>query len=141
MANRKIVLIGCVKQKRSQKCKARDLYISDYFKKNLGFAQTLNPDEIFILSAKYGVVALDDEIEPYEKTLNNMPAQEIRQWATRVLEQLAEKTDLTNDRFIFLAGAKYRKYLIPHMTHVEVPLEGLRIGEQLHKLRESGNET
>lgn len=130
----KIVLISCVSQKLSHKSKARDLYVSTLFKKNLQFAEKLNPDKIFILSAKYGLVGLEDEIEPYDLTLNTMSASEISHWAKGVLGKLSAVADLQQDQFIFLAGAKYRKYLVPFMTQVEVPLEGLRIGEQLHQL-------
>ncbi|MBN1545149.1 MAG: hypothetical protein JW902_00655 [Syntrophaceae bacterium] len=132
----KIVLISCVSKKRLNKCKARDLYISPLFKKNLQYALKLAPDQIFILSAKYGLVGLDDEIEPYDQTLNTMSARENRQWARQVLQQLSAKADLKNDHFVFLAGAKYRKNLVPYMTYVEIPLEGLRIGEQLQRLSE-----
>lgn len=133
---RKIILISCVSKKRSNKCKACDLYISPLFKKNLNYAQRLQPDHIFILSAKYSLVELDQEIEPYDLTLNTMIAREIRRWAAGVLRQLAEKTDLRHDHFVFLAGAKYRKYLVPQMAHVEVPFEGLPIGKQLQRLSE-----
>ena len=133
---RKIVLISCVAKKRTQKSRARDLYISPLFVKNLRYAEKLAPDHIFILSAKYGLVALDEEIEPYDLTLNTMSSQEIKRWASKVLQALTEKTDLQHDQFIFLAGDKYRKHLVPHLAHVEIPFEGLRIGEQLHKLSE-----
>jgi cytoplasmic iron level regulating protein YaaA (DUF328/UPF0246 family) len=133
---RKLVLISCVSKKRPTKSKARDLYISPLFKKNLNYAIKLAPDQIFVLSAKYGLVGLDDEIEPYDLTLNAMSANEIKQWANGVLRQLSTKADLQHDQFIFLAGAKYRKYLIPHLAHVEVPLEGLPIGKQLQRLSE-----
>ena len=43
---------------------------------NLKFAKSLNPDNIFILSAKYGLIDLDEEIEPYDKTLNLMYSHE-----------------------------------------------------------------
>lgn len=131
---KRVVLISCVSQKRTMKSKARDLYVSALFKKNLQYAQKLNPDKIFILSAKYGLGGLDDEIEPYDQTLNTMSASEIKQWAKCVLGQLSTVADLQQDQFTFLAGAKYRKYLVPFMEYVEVPLEGLRIGEQLHRL-------
>ena len=81
-------------------------------------------------------VGLDDEIEPYDLTLNTMSANEITQWAEGVLRQLSDKADLQNDQFIFLAGAKYRKYLIPYMANVQVPIEGLPIGKQLQRLSE-----
>jgi cytoplasmic iron level regulating protein YaaA (DUF328/UPF0246 family) len=133
---RKIVLISCVSKKRTQRSKARDLYISALFKKNLQYALKLAPDQIFILSAKYGLVGLDDEIEPYNLTLNTMSSSEIKEWASGVLRQLFEKADLENDQFVFLAGVKYRKYLVPHLAHFEIPFEGLTIGRQLHKLSE-----
>ncbi len=133
---KKFVLISCVSKKQKHKSKARELYISPLFKKNLNFASKLAPDQIFILSAKYGLVGLDDEIEPYNLTLNTMSAHEIKQWADGVLRQLVEKTDVQNDRFIFLAGDKYRKYLLPYLTNVEIPLKGLSIGKQLQRLSE-----
>jgi hypothetical protein len=113
---------------------ARDLYISPLFKKNLQYASMLAPDTIFILSAKYGLVGLEQEIEPYDLTLNNMSSANIKRWAAYVIRQLAEYTDLKEDRFVFLAGEKYRRYLVPYMTHVQIPLEGLSIGRQLQRL-------
>jgi hypothetical protein len=133
---KKVVLISCVSRKQSNKCQARDLYVSALFKKNLHYAQRLLPDQIFILSAQYGLVGLDDEIEPYDLTLNSMSANEIKQWANSVLRQLSEKTDLQNDYFVFLAGEKYRKYLLPFISHYDIPLEGLPIGKQLQRLSE-----
>lgn len=132
----KVVLISCASKKARHKARARDLYVSDLFRKELQYAVKLAADYIFILSAKYGLVALDQEIEPYDLTLNTMSPPEIEQWALGVLGQLAEKADLQNDEFVFLAGAKYRKYLVPHLGHVQVPLEGLRIGQQLQRLGE-----
>ncbi len=131
---RKIVLISCASKKSAQRNKARDLYVSTLFKKELQYALRLAPDLIFILSAKYGLVGLDNEIEPYNVTLNTMSAAEIKEWASGVLWQLSQKADLQHDQFVFLAGAKYRKYLAPGMAHVEVPLKGLCIGEQLQRL-------
>lgn len=131
---KKIVLISCVSQKKPYKSKAKDLYISSLFKKNLAYARRLNPDAIYILSAKYGLLNLETEIDPYNLTLNTMPAMEIRIWAERVLQQLRQVADLHDDHFIFLAGMKYRKYLLPHLTSYEIPLEGLTIGKQLQAL-------
>ncbi|AKB24658.1 hypothetical protein MSMTP_1189 [Methanosarcina sp. MTP4] len=82
------------------------------------------------------MVDIEREIEPYDKTLNNMPSKEIREWADGVIVQLKKEADLEKDEFIFLAGAKYRKYLIPHISNYQIPLEGLKIGEQIHYLKE-----
>jgi hypothetical protein len=98
----------------------------------------MKPDQIFILSAKYGLVTLDEEIEPYDLTLNRMSAKDVKNWAERVVSDLANHADLQQDQFIFLAGAKYRKYLIPHLANFEIPFEGLTIGRQLQRLTEQG---
>jgi len=133
---RKVVLISCVSQKLDRKSKAKDLYISSLFKKNMAYAKTLKPDAIYILSAKYGLLNLDDEIEPYDVTLNTMKVAERKSWAENVLSQL-EKVESTEDtKFIFLAGNNYRKYLMPHLPHTEIPMKGLPIGKQLQFLTE-----
>ncbi len=64
-----------------------------------------------------------------------MPSVEIKQWASRVLEQIKEVCTIDETEFIFLAGDKYRKYLLPYIKNSQIPLEGLRIGEQLQKLK------
>jgi hypothetical protein len=132
---KKIVLISCVSTKRAVKSKAAELYISTLFKLNLQYARKLKPDAIFILSAKYGLVALDDEIEPYDVTLNKMRVDEKKSWANQVLGQLKLQTDLQNDHFIILAGERYRQYLLPHLKFREIPLKGLPIGKQLQYLK------
>ena len=75
--DKRVALIACVKMKLPNKAKAEYLYTSPLFKGNLQFAKTLNPDEILILSAKYGLVELYDEIEPYDVTLKNMKVKAI----------------------------------------------------------------
>ena len=131
----KIVLISCVNKKLSKKATAKDLYISNLFKLNLNYAKKLNPDKIFILSAKYGLLEIDDEITPYDVTLNNMSAKDRKCWADGVIKQLKSKCDLKNDHFIILAGYRYRQYLISELASYEIPLKGLPIGKQLQYLR------
>ncbi|WP_048171255.1 DUF6884 domain-containing protein [Methanosarcina siciliae] len=131
----KVVLISCVSKKLPYKAKAKDLYISSLFKYNLKYAKSLNPDKVFILSAKYGLIDLEREIEPYDKTLNNMPSEEIKKWADCVIGQLKKEANPEEDEFIFLAGEKYRKYLLPHISKYQIPLEGMKIGEQLQYLK------
>ena len=133
---KRIVLISCVSKKLSQPATAKELYVSTLFKLNLKYAEKLNPDEIFILSAKYYLLSLDEQIEPYDQTLNKMCSSEIKLWANRVLLQISEKCSIEDTEFIFLAGDKYRKYLSPNLNNVCIPLKGLRIGEQLRKLKE-----
>lgn len=133
---RHIVLISCVKRKAESRTKCCDLYQSDLFRKSLAYARSLVPEAIFVLSAKYGLVDLEREIEPYDVTLNAMSRKDAKMWAGRVLEQLGQVAELKEDCFTFLAAEKYRRYLLPHLSHSQIPMEGLRIGQQLRFLME-----
>ena len=132
---RKIVLISCSSKKLPNKSKAKELYVSPLFKKNFDYANSLNPDKIFILSAKYGLLDLEEEIEPYNITLNKMSKKEIEKWSKNVIEKLKEVANLEEDKIIFLAGHNYREFLIPEMKDYEIPLKGLGIGKQLKFLK------
>jgi hypothetical protein len=134
---KRAVLIPCVSQKLPHAALAKDLYVSSLFKFCLRYAQTLKPDVVFVLSAKYGLVALDQQLEPYNDTLNTKRDAEIRQWAQGVLQQLRSKIDLERDTVIFLAGEKYRRHLISQIRHTEIPLSGLTIGRQLQFLKQA----
>lgn len=70
---KKIILIACVSQKGDKKTKAKDLYTSQLFKSSLTFAKKQNPDKIFILSALHHLLDIDQEIEPYNVTLSQVP--------------------------------------------------------------------
>lgn len=133
---KKIVLISCVSKKLKHKSKAKDLYISPLFRLNLMYAKSLNPDKIFILSAEYGLIRLEEEIEPYDKTLNKMGSKEINRWSNEIIAELKKISDLENDKFIFLAGERYRRFLIPEIRNYEIPLKGLSIGKQLQFLKQ-----
>ena len=127
----KIVLISCVSKKIDEKAKAKDLYISSLFTKSIKYAYKLYPDKIFILSAKYHLLSLDQIVEPYDVTLNKMSTNEIKDWSNKVIHQLMEEIDMENDEVIFLAGEKYRKFLLPCIKNCHIPMNGLKIGEQL----------
>lgn len=129
-----VVLISCASKKLAVRARAEDLYISPLFRLALRYARCLSPETIYILSAKYGLVSLVDELEPYDLTLNSLSSRQRRDWAARVLEQLRGKCDLATDHFVILAGSKYREHLVPHLAFSEVPLAGLSIGKQLQFL-------
>lgn len=133
------VFLSCVSEKEDHKCAAKDLYISPLFQKSYAYAQKLNPDHIYILSAKYFVVDLDEEISPYDVTLKDMSADEKREWVDNVLKKMDEKGIDRSEKTIFLAGHAYLDYLVEHFSDYSIPyqdagLEG--IGHILHWLDE-----
>ena len=62
-----LVIIPCGGAKRDYPCLAALMYVGGYHLKCQAYAEELTTlDRILILSAKYGLLALDDPIEPYE---------------------------------------------------------------------------
>jgi len=133
---RKVILISCASQKRTQKSRVRDLYISTLFKLNLKYAEKLKPDDIYILSAKHGLLSMNQKVAPYNQTLKEMSATEVKSWSSKVLHQINKVSDIENTTYIFLAGDRYRRFILPALKYYAIPLKGLRIGEQLKKLKE-----
>lgn len=131
---RTIALIACSKQKRSAPCRARELYSpSTLFELSYQYAKA-NADRVYILSAKYGLVAEDAVIAPYDETLNDQSAEARKAWALRVLEQLGRECDLQSDQFLILAGSHYYEYLLPELPNVALPLGNLPIGKRIELL-------
>ena len=75
----------------------------------------------------------DDEIEPYDETLNKMNARMRHEWAQKVASQMRALP--RGGRLVVFAGLNYREPLLSLLTNnfssIEIPLEGLKIGEQL----------
>ena len=138
-----VVLVSCSAGKESKSMPAEKLYNSDLFKKQLEYARKLAPpNHIYIISAKYHLVPLNKTIAPYNLTLKDMPAPDREAWSEVVKKQLEQRGyNLQKDKFVFLAGMAYRQYLEPQMKNIDVPFEGLRIGQQkkalLQKLKET----
>lgn len=146
---RTIYLIPCShkKTKTSELIKAEDLYQGTIFKKAYAYAKdNANKEDIFILSAKYGLVTIGQKIENYDLYLGSMNTEGRKDWARNVLKRLSEVADIARDKFVILAGKKYYEYLISPLgdsviENYELPLKGMRMGEQSHKLSLLINDT
>ena len=133
-----IALIGCVKSKNKGIHKACDLYNSPLFKYQLEYAKK-KTNNIYILSAKYGVLKLDDKIRDYEQTLNNMSDKQIKEWSFKVYNQLTELGVSKKDKIIFLCEKNYYKYLKKIFTNNKIPFENQPLGKRLSLLKKELN--
>ena len=88
-------------------------------------------DHVYILSAKYGLLSLDQVIEPYDVALSEKTRQERNRWAERVKIKL---DDLHPDQKLelwFFCGRNYNE----HFEGVK-PFKNLSIGRCLSKINE-----
>lgn len=133
---KKVALISCSKSKRNYPCAARELYApSQLFSLSYQYAKKV-ADEVYILSARYGLLAEEDVVAPYDLTLTDLPEHRQQDWANYVLRQMGERFDLKQDVFIILAGKNYYKNLLPHLVHTTLPLGNLRMGPRLSFLEQ-----
>lgn len=128
-----IVFIGCGATKMKNACKARKMYVGNYVQLCLAYAQTFTTqDNIYILSAKYGVLPLEKVIEPYNKTLNNMNIQEKQDWKNMVIKQLEDIGINKDTEVVFICGTNYYTLLEDYFTNYKLPLPKQGIGVQQH---------
>lgn len=139
MHSKTIVLVGCTKQKRDGTHKARDLYDeSPLFRKRRVYADRF---EWYILSAKYGLIWPEAEVETYDTHITEVDETE---WAESVLERLDNMVS-RDDEVRILAGKAYVDPLTPGLEAKGVDVidvnRGLMPGERLQKLNAINRET
>jgi len=106
-----LVITECTKAKigydDSIKAKAKDMYKGQLFKTVRKYAEGKGFDYI-IISAKYGLVCPDQEIEGYEKVLRTKADVEaIRDGVEQKLKSILP----SYDKILVIAGSKYREVL------------------------------
>ena len=102
-----VVLIGCGAKKRSGRHKAGDLYVGEYFKLCRSLALLLVPTEnVFVMSAKYGILSLDREVESYDLKVTNLSSNAYNRWKQKIRKFVLDKKQ---DGFtpVFICGKSY----------------------------------
>lgn len=127
---RPLIVVGCGARKRASAAPAADLYTGPYFSACMAAATAIAPrEDIVILSARYGLLALDEQAEPYDQTLGQPGAISARQLAGQ-----AERRGLAGRPVTALCSARYAALLRQVWADVSTPLAGLGIGRQRHVL-------
>ena len=119
-----ILIISCGKKKCITKSKAKDMYIGSHFKRCLSFALSkVKEDKVFILSAKYGLLRLNDLISSYELKMGQSGSVD----ENTIIKQ-AELFNIRDEQIISTAGSEYKKILIKTFKNIKFPFEGLSMG-------------
>lgn len=137
-----VALVSCGKRKVGGQAMAADMYLSPRFK----YARAI-PERKgwrwYVLSAKYGLVPPDQIIDPYDQTLVGASKGIKRNWADKVLHQIRSTLE-SGVHIVLLAGHDYTEFLAGPLREagfaVDEPLDGLRQGEQLSRLKQMAAE-
>lgn len=139
MSHRRLILIGCGSAKQSSAYPAKDLYTGSLFRARRQYAES-RADYWFILSAKYGLLEPERQIDPYELDLRKQSAEARTVWTYRVAEAIkAVSTQLTDSSLSveIHAGAPYAENLqclleqAGCFAEVQWPVRGLTQGAQM----------
>lgn len=130
-----IYLVGCGKTKLRHPAPARDLYVGNLFQARRRYVESrpYPQQRWFVLSARYGLVAPDDVIEPYDLRLDQLTAAEREEWGWSVWEAI-EMLSGHEDVVEVHAGAVYAntlRKLTPYGFTVTHPVAHMGIGQQL----------
>jgi hypothetical protein len=111
-----VVLIGCVKSKLARAAPARDLYTSALFTRRRRYAEATGLPW-FVVSSRWGLVAPDEVVSPYDVYLGDRSAAYRRTWAEFVTAQLSDLGSLTGTVVEIHAGDYYVNALRPALEH------------------------
>lgn len=136
MTDNRIFLVACVAGKATTPQPARTLYVSDWFSKARAYVEATGRPW-YILSALHCLVRPDQVLHPYDFTWKKDDPRDpddrcTRQTWSRITASNVRAPEGT--RLVVLAGGDYREFLVPALKcrgfHVEIPMQGLGIGQQ-----------
>jgi hypothetical protein len=139
MTEQTIALVACSKSKvalpAGQRIAASDLYTGTLFKRASAYARAVC-DEWYILSAKHGLVTPGEALALYDRSLYNLSTAERRRWADGIVTRIGTLgLNTPRTHWLIFAGKAYREHVVPRLRgDVEIPLEGLGIGQQIARL-------
>lgn len=120
MKDNLIVVIPCGARKLNHPAQAQSMYIGSYHKMCQRYALSLvTPDDIYILSAKYGLLKMTDVIEPYSLTLGQpgcVTLSHVRQQATEL--------EILERPCVAVGGKKYTDLCCHVWRDCSTPLQG-----------------
>lgn len=139
----KVALVGCGRAKGPSRAQAMHLYRGGLFRAAIDFATATHAD-VYIVSAKHGLIDPERVIEPYEFSIEDMTATQRERWGESTVDQL-----LVNlDKFAptLLMGESYARWLRPPLEELAKgkgwpapvePLAGIAgFGPRIRRLRE-----
>lgn len=109
---------------------------SPWFRYSLQYCEK-EYDQIYILSAKYGLISHKDIIESYDEDINAKGKKDFEKWQLDTIQQIREKCPI-NSELYFHTGLRYRKLILQLEGDYKCfePMKGLALGQQMHEYKE-----
>jgi hypothetical protein len=133
-----IALIGCSGPKLKSRAKARNLYTSQLFKATLKLAERWH-DVVYVISAEHELVALDQLVAPYDKTMSDIAKEWKIIWGNRVWMSILDRHQKVDRQIYIYAGKDYARPIMNagfHQATFHEPLAKMQIGGRLRWLNE-----
>ncbi|WP_199570565.1 DUF6884 domain-containing protein [Streptomyces murinus] len=130
----RVVVVPCSGKKQAVPAPAGEMYLGSYHRACRATADVLTADNglVLVLSSRYGLVTLDEVLEPYEMTFRDRGAV-----SDLVLRAQARNLGVDSAQDVtVLAGADYVTAARSVWPHASAPLTGLGIGKQRQRLAE-----
>lgn len=123
---RKVALISCTRRKKPYMCTARELYSeSERFANALAYVE--NPinqyEKCYVISARYGLVDLDQQLSPYDCDLLEFPPSEQACWAGYIAQLLQWKSVDCKCKVIVHADNLYGNLIIKALEEKGISAE------------------
>ena len=131
-----IGLVGCCKPKLAHAAPARDLYLSRLFRLSLAEAHRAC-DVVYVISAEYALVELDQVIAPYDKTLTDLAKEWRPIWGSRVWDAIVARHPTVTRHVVIYAGKEYAEPILRAAPYgargatFAQPLAQMQIGQRL----------
>lgn len=137
----KVALIACSEKKLPHAAQVKNLYTGERFRLALEWTKRNDVDNVFVLSARHGLLALDEVREPYDESLAGKTPDELLDWGRDACKKLTMYVAGVIDEVIVLAERAYAEPLRPYLEYreqqprggaprVEYPLVGKSEAEQ-----------
>jgi hypothetical protein len=129
-----VIVVGCGSAKAPGRLPAGHKYVGSFHRAARRAAAVMaarTGGQVLIMSARYGLVTLDTEVDDYDLRIGDPAAVT----ATRIAEQAAA-LGITDAAVTVLAGRRYADLISTVWPHAARPLDGARgIGEQLARMK------
>lgn len=133
-----IVIVPCGARKQQQACPAQEMYTGPYHRACMAYARSIAPDSsIYILSAFYGLLSLDERINPYDLKMGDPGCV-----GSALVHSQARDLGLLKLRVVALGGQLYTDLCHEVWPHCEMPLAGVGgMGKHMRWLKQQTQQT